>query len=175
MDGLMLLRRAHASGLSVEAEGDRLVIRGPRRADAMARLLLAHKSTVMAALRTDQRLPRAESELRARWDAAIWRTFYEDRAAGHQRDGGHSKAFANQLAWSEAESAWHMACGERTPRSECAGCGEPISGRRSLELPDGARVHFDEFECLIRYGDRWRDAATKALVAMGLTPPRGNK
>jgi hypothetical protein len=26
---------------------------------------------------------------------------------------------------------------------------------------------------LIRYGERWRSAATQALLAMGLTPPCG--
>jgi hypothetical protein len=41
---------------------------------------------------------------------------------------------------------------------------------------DGNRVHLDDahgLDCVIRYGERWRGAATRALVAMGLRPPEG--
>jgi hypothetical protein len=50
MDGMTLLRRAHEAGLNVATEGDKLVIRGPRRAESVARLLIEHKPKVMAAL-----------------------------------------------------------------------------------------------------------------------------
>ncbi len=50
MDGLTLLQEASAAGLMVLADGDRLVIRGPRSADAVARRLLAHKAVILAAL-----------------------------------------------------------------------------------------------------------------------------
>ena len=50
MDGLALLRAADAAGLTVNVDGDRLVIRGPRSADATARALLEQKPEVMAAL-----------------------------------------------------------------------------------------------------------------------------
>ena len=55
MDGLALLRAADAAGLTVNVDGDRLVIRGPRSADATARALLEHKPEIMAAL-SDARL-----------------------------------------------------------------------------------------------------------------------
>jgi hypothetical protein len=42
MDGLMLLRRARDAGLVVTAEGDKLVIRGPKRAEPVALLLIEH-------------------------------------------------------------------------------------------------------------------------------------
>ena len=51
MDGMMLLNEARAAGLTVEAEGDRLRIRGPKRAESVALKLLAHKPTVLGALR----------------------------------------------------------------------------------------------------------------------------
>jgi hypothetical protein len=42
----------------------------------------------------------------------------------------------------------------------------------ALELPDQNRVHLDDaLGCLIRYGQRWRGDATRALVAMGLPKP----
>ena len=50
MDGLILLNRAREAGLAVEADGNKLLIRGPRRAEPVARLLIEHKPEVLAAL-----------------------------------------------------------------------------------------------------------------------------
>jgi hypothetical protein len=50
MDGLTLLEEARGAGLRVAAEGNRLVIRGPKTAEPLARRLLAHKAEVLAAL-----------------------------------------------------------------------------------------------------------------------------
>jgi hypothetical protein len=50
MDGLTLLRRAHDVGLRLEAAGDKLVIRGPKRAEPVVKLLAQHKAEVLAAL-----------------------------------------------------------------------------------------------------------------------------
>src|ERR1700691_4854194 len=50
MDGLTLLRRARDAGLRVEAAGDKLLIRGPKRAEPVVKLLAQHKAEVMAAL-----------------------------------------------------------------------------------------------------------------------------
>ena len=50
MDGLTLLSEAGAAGLTILAAGDRLIIRGPKSADVVARRLLAHKAMVLAAL-----------------------------------------------------------------------------------------------------------------------------
>lgn len=50
----MLLGEARAAGLSVWAEGDRLVIRGPKEAEPVARLLLERKPVVLAALATER-------------------------------------------------------------------------------------------------------------------------
>ena len=52
MDGLSLLADAAAAGLVVTAAGDKLLIRGPRSTDALARRLIEHKVAVMAALTT---------------------------------------------------------------------------------------------------------------------------
>jgi hypothetical protein len=50
MDGMMLLEEARAAGLTVLAEGGRLRIRGPRRAELIARRLITHKDAVLSAL-----------------------------------------------------------------------------------------------------------------------------
>ena len=55
MDGLTLLRRAREAGLAVATEGEKLVIRGPKRAEKVARLLIEHKPDVLAALAPTER------------------------------------------------------------------------------------------------------------------------
>jgi hypothetical protein len=45
-----LLEQAQAAGLEVRADGDRLVVRGPQSAEALARQLLAHKGDLMRLL-----------------------------------------------------------------------------------------------------------------------------
>jgi hypothetical protein len=45
-----LLQEARAAGLRVEADGDRLVVRGPKAAEPVALKLGAHKPAIMAAL-----------------------------------------------------------------------------------------------------------------------------
>jgi|GEM_PF-1859220 len=51
MDRLILIQEARAAGLTVIADGERLVVRGPRRLDALAGRLLSSKADVMAELR----------------------------------------------------------------------------------------------------------------------------
>lgn len=50
MDGLMLLREARRAGLQVTANGDTLVVQGPRRLESVARTLLAEKPRILQAL-----------------------------------------------------------------------------------------------------------------------------
>jgi hypothetical protein len=51
MDGLNLLAEARKAGLVVRAEGPRLVVRGPRDQEALAKRLLSQKAEVLALLR----------------------------------------------------------------------------------------------------------------------------
>jgi hypothetical protein len=50
VDVVSLLERAAAAGLKVSREGDRLVVRGPKSAESLAKELLRHKPAVIAAL-----------------------------------------------------------------------------------------------------------------------------
>ncbi len=50
MDALALLRRAREAGLRVEPAGDKLVVRGPKYAEPMVKLLAENKVEVLAAL-----------------------------------------------------------------------------------------------------------------------------
>ncbi len=58
MVAVSLLQEAEAAGLTVRVEGDRLVVRGPKSAGAIAERLLDHKTEVLKVLS-------------AEWDAEI--------------------------------------------------------------------------------------------------------
>src|SRR5262249_49126860 len=85
--------------------------------------------------------------------------------------GFHAPSEAARLAWGEMENRWHQAYGERIPSHVCAGCGKLIGGLPALEVGHGMRVHIGELDCVIRFGQRWRKAATAALHGFGLDPP----
>ena len=54
MDGLTMLRAARRAGLAVAEDDGRLVVRGPRRLEPVARELLAHKAGVLDALAAER-------------------------------------------------------------------------------------------------------------------------
>jgi hypothetical protein len=178
MDGLILLKRAREAGLAVEADGNKLVIRGPRRAESVARLLIEHKPEVLAALAPVMPPP----DLRVdgfdpvdRSDPAWWCRHFKIRTIHWALSGGRwTKVKAERLAYGELLNEWRKSRGRRGAAWQCAGCDEPIGGLSALVLPDEYRVHFDEErECLIRFGRRWRSEAVAALQAIGLDPPGG--
>jgi hypothetical protein len=96
MDGLTLPRRAREVGLAVAAEGDKLVIRGPKRAEPVARLLIDHKREVMAALAPAKG---AEHPSDPEW----WRRHYLVRTIDWERCGVRLESLARGIAWGELE------------------------------------------------------------------------
>jgi hypothetical protein len=155
MEGLTLLREARAVGLSLARDGDELVIRGPRRAEPVARMLLARKPEVIRALSDATGWPARHREALTHWRAL------------------HSEHQTEWLAWGELENRWQKLHGKRVAQDLCAGCRRPIGDGRTLKLGDGNRVHFDDLVCALQHGERWRRNATRALVALGLRPPTG--
>jgi hypothetical protein len=160
-----LLHRLLEIGANVELAGDNLILRtGTMAVPAeLVRQLRTEKVAVVAALA-------ASSEPR---DEAWWRRELVARTA-HWLVGGRAFADAQRLAFNQLEVEWHREHrGHRghVPRSHCAGCGQPIGSRAAFDLGDGNRTHLDRLQCLILYGDRWRDEAKRALIAMGLRPP----
>jgi hypothetical protein len=163
MDGLTLLRRARDAGLRVEADDGKLLIRGPKRAEPVVKLLARHKTEVLAAL-----VPKGAPEMdvdEAHW----WRDWLGVRIVEWFHDGRGWEEAA-RLAWGDALNEWHQRHGKRWPSWQCAGCEAPISGIRAFTFPDGNRVH-DTLNCVIAFGNRWRGAACTALVALGLERP----
>jgi hypothetical protein len=103
-------------------------------------------------------------------DAADGWTARHREAFAHWR-ALHPEDEATQLAWRELQDRWHKLHGERVRPDLCAGCRRPIGHAELLHLGDGNRVHLDNLNCVIRHGERWRRAATRALVELGLQPP----
>ena len=106
----------------------------------------------------------------SRLDPTIWSDLYEERAAHRQFDGGYPRIEAELLAWRDIEWRWHLAHRERASAEVCAGCGQLILPDETLDLIDGARVHMKECRCRIAYEQRWRSAATNALIALAAGP-----
>lgn len=57
MDVLTLLDEARRTGLDVTVDGHRLVVRGPRRAEHLAKQILARKEEVLVVLQEEERIP----------------------------------------------------------------------------------------------------------------------
>jgi hypothetical protein len=168
MDGLMLLSRARDAGLAVAAEGDKLVIRGPKRAEPVAWLLLEHKLEVMAALAPAK--PTSKG-VEPGPDPAWWRQHHLVRTINWALSGARPESQARAIAWGELLNEWHRRHGTRVPRWQCAGCGQPIGGLAALALADENRVHLDKLDCLLSFGERWRSEAAAGLRALGVDPP----
>jgi hypothetical protein len=158
MDGLTLLHQARAAGLRVQAAGSQLQISGPKRAEPLVKLLAEHKAAVLAIID----LADKDDHWSERYTALtfLW-------SNGGRRDWRS----ARRLAWGDIQSEWHMLHGLRVRRWQCAGCQQPISGDAALDLPDDNRVHFEEINCLIAFGRRWRSFADARLIACGLISP----
>jgi hypothetical protein len=123
MDGVTLLRRAREVGLAVAADGDKLVIRGPRCAEPVARLLIEHKPEVMAALAPSEADCLGASELAC-------------AAAGdrHVEGADHSASVTNARRWCNfyAERAAHYELGMA---SGCPRISAPVVVAPSGQLP----------------------------------------
>jgi len=156
-----LLDRLTELGATVRPEGDRLILRaGARPVPAeLVRRLRRAKPEVLAALAT------------AAAEARCWRERFTARTFAWAAARKRAWRDAQRLAWSDLQNEWHALHGRRWPASQCAGCEQPISGRPTVDLPDGNRVHLEPVGCLIKFGHRWRGEADAALAALGLNSP----
>jgi len=97
VDGLTLLRQAREAGLRVGTDGDRLLIEGPRRLEAVARALLVEKPQVLRALSQEQ-------------DEIAWRVV----------------AMRPQVPATGAIPLLLARPGIRFPLGTCCSCGDPL-------------------------------------------------
>src|SRR5271170_6073935 len=133
MDGLTLLRDARAAGLSVRTEGERLVIRGPRRAEPVVHVLIAHKPDIMAALalagQAGELNPPALSE--AAGNVAQRSGLYREKLQVWQGAGRYTEAGPNGLlgASFSAGGTDFMAIGSPPRSARVAGTRSPVPKR----------------------------------------------
>ncbi len=97
MDALTLLAEARKAGLAVLVEGDRLRVRGPRRAEAIAKKLLALKPAVVQALAA-QGTPAVSPSPGPRALPPDWFVLWDERAAIMEYDGKMSREHAEARA-----------------------------------------------------------------------------
>ena len=100
MDAVALLHRAQEAGLRIEPMGDKLLVRGPKRAEAVVKLLAEHKAEVLAAL--------SPSFVDASW----WRERFTTKAV-QWFIGDRDWDAAKRLAWGDLENEWHHQHGKR--------------------------------------------------------------
>ena len=159
-----LLRRLSEIGASINPDGGKLIVRtgsAPIPAD-LVRQLRAAKAALLTALS----LP---TETR---DAGWWRRQFTIRTLD-RLIGNRDREEAERLAFNDLVIEWHRLHGEQVPRDLCAGCRRPLAGAEAIDMIDGSRIHIaDGYDCLIRYGERWRRAATAGLRVLGLDPPQ---
>src|SRR5215831_19383515 len=125
MDGLTLLDRAQKVGLAVRVDGKKLIIRGPRRAEPVARLLIEHKPDVLTAL-ASQRLVAEPVTACVGADLGRWRDRYSARLIHWFLHGQRRWQEAERLAFNELVLAWHRQYGTRSDPNRCAGCGDDL-------------------------------------------------
>jgi hypothetical protein len=108
-------------------------------------------------------------------EAVDLRYAYEERIGIRVYDAGYTRREAERLAYGEIIEQWCQRHPLQLHPGSCAGCDELLA-TGVLELPDGARVHWErdqEFRCLIAYGFRRKRRAVEALALSGLQPPVG--
>jgi hypothetical protein len=169
-----LLHRLCEIGATVNVTEDRLVVRaGARRVPAqLVKCIRAAREELLAALARGElpTRPVIADDVGQTDSDAWWRREFHVRTI-HHLVAARSYGKAEGLAWGDLQNRWHRLNGRQYLFSRCAGCGEAIGGLPALAFADGNRVHLNMIDCLIRYGQRWRGDATRALVAFGLTPP----
>jgi hypothetical protein len=92
MVGLTLLDQAKSAGLTVLREGDRLIVRGPKRLASLAQGVLAHKEQVLAALEGADALAEVSRPFEDHHEA------WEERAAIMEFEGGLPREEAERRA-----------------------------------------------------------------------------
>lgn len=89
MDALTLIRQAEAAGLTLEAQGDKMIVRGPKSAEPIVRRLAEHKPAILQALEPNWADDAAKviaqfTDLRFRSDLT---TFYDKAVAALEHKG----------------------------------------------------------------------------------------
>jgi hypothetical protein len=114
MNAAETLKAARVAGISVEIDGDDLVLEAATvPPDAVLDLLSCHKVGVVAVLRPG----------RDGWSAEDWQVFFDERAGIAEFDAGLSRGQAEACAFAWCTAEWLKRNPMRSPPGRCLGCG----------------------------------------------------
>lgn len=113
MDVVTLLHKAHQAGMTLQAEGEKLHVRGPRSAAPLVDLLAEHKLAILDVLHNSRAgkhpVPRQSAVLSTEDLPEYWREMYEERAAIREYEGGQAREHAEAEALRETIEAMQAA------------------------------------------------------------------
>ena len=108
------------------------------------------------------------------WTAEDWRTFYDERAAIAEFDGGLSRPEAEARAWECAVAHWQNTVAPiLTEGDGCPICNRPLGdGAVPVLRPGGGHVWLHP-GCVVQFTIRRRSEARRELAKAGITAPPG--
>jgi hypothetical protein len=160
-----LLQELYRLGMTITANGSQLSVHGPDPAftgELIARIR-ASKDELLELLR------RAEA---SRWRAHDWHTYFEERAAIREHDGGLTRREAEHLAFDDTLTQWLRLNPPLLSYrgSGCIHCGAPSEHSNTLVpvVTGGSRVWVHDW-CWTSWTAALRQEARKAMLEMGIS------
>lgn len=95
-----------------------------------------------------------------------WRSFYEERAAILEHDGGLDRAQADRLAFEAAIAGLSNAMATNHPQDRCSACGTQLAPSMGLPLADKAVVC--DGKCHDAHRRQQRERAEQKLAEWGI-------
>jgi hypothetical protein len=161
MSAAAVLRAARAAGVELAIDGNDLLLEAASEPPAVVLdALRQHKAEVVAMLRSG----------RDGWSAEDWRSFFEERSAIAEVDGGLPRTEADAQAVACCIVEWLNRNPTPSAPGRCAWCGRAES-RDSVVLPYGTEpgTHiWLHTECWPAWQDKRRSQASEALARMGI-------
>jgi hypothetical protein len=164
MSAAEAIMAACAAGVSLEIDGDDLVLEAPAPPpDTVLDLLSRHKLDIVAQLR-----PRQDGSL-----AEDWWAFFDERVAIAESGGRLPRPIAEARAFACCIAEWLNRNPIRSSPARCPECGTAEDADNVL-LPfgiEGAAHLWLHSRCWPAWYARRKVQAFAALVAMGIAPP----
>ena len=161
-----IVAQVHAAGGRIMMVADRLKVRAPLPLpNELVAQVRRHKADIMTLLQ----------DRKTAWTPEGWRTFYEERAAVAEHDGGLPPAEAAARAYKCSIVAWL----NRNPPMQddphqCIHCGEHMAESEALPFLTGDSGHIWMHDhCHAAWMKRREAEAAGALEHMGIVPPPG--
>src|SRR6516165_6942831 len=158
MSAAQALKAARAVGIHLEVEGDDLLLEASAPPPtAILEVLSQHKAEIVAVLRPG----------RDGWSAEDWRSFFEERAAITEFDGGLSRTEAEAHALACCIVEWLNRNPTPSAPGRCGWCGQADAAVLPYGTEPGTHTWLHA-ECWPAWQEVRRSQATEALMRMGV-------